>query len=220
STRNTRIESLWVEVGTQFARQWRGFFQRLERLHRFDPDDLHHLWLLHHIFLGELNEDCSKFQEEWNNHPISGKGENQSPSDMRLIGELLYDKYADDFENVHPDILQLIKIIRFGDHQIRHEAIEVKQNQFPFESEEAWNTFTETFQEVKNAGIIPEGMGVAEAEWEDGMYGETEEVKVGRKDVEIPLPFTIWWPRAVTWAQGLDIMAKIQAVEHGDIAII
>lgn len=26
--------------------------------------------------------------------------------DMRLVGELLYGKYADDFENVHPDILQ------------------------------------------------------------------------------------------------------------------
>ncbi|KAK7000661.1 hypothetical protein R3P38DRAFT_3616554 [Favolaschia claudopus] len=32
STRNTRIERLWVEVGSQFARRWRGFFLRLERL--------------------------------------------------------------------------------------------------------------------------------------------------------------------------------------------
>jgi hypothetical protein len=26
--------------------------------------------------------------------------------DMRFVGELRYGKYADDFENVHPDILQ------------------------------------------------------------------------------------------------------------------
>jgi ABC-type Fe3+ transport system permease subunit len=28
STHNTRIERLWVEVGTQFARAWRAFFIR------------------------------------------------------------------------------------------------------------------------------------------------------------------------------------------------
>ncbi|KAJ7458292.1 hypothetical protein B0H11DRAFT_1873258 [Mycena galericulata] len=228
STRNTRIERLWVEVGTQFARQWRGFFLRLERLHRFDPDNPHHLWLLHYLFLGELNEDCNQFQDEWNHHPISGKGENQTPADMRLVGELLYGKYADDFTNVHPDIL-----LRYGqeddldlviagdqDRHIRHEAIEVKQNQFPFNSEEAEDIFTDTLQTVHAAGIIPDQMGVAEAEWEDGMYTETEIVKVGRKDVEVILPFMIWWPRAVKWAQGLEILTKIQAVESGDIAII
>lgn len=32
STRNTRIERLWLEVGTQFARAWRAFFSRLEDL--------------------------------------------------------------------------------------------------------------------------------------------------------------------------------------------
>jgi hypothetical protein len=30
STHNTRIERLWVEVGTQFAQRWRGFFSQLE----------------------------------------------------------------------------------------------------------------------------------------------------------------------------------------------
>jgi hypothetical protein len=32
STRNTRIERIWSEVGSQFARAWRAFFLRLERL--------------------------------------------------------------------------------------------------------------------------------------------------------------------------------------------
>ncbi|KAJ7478865.1 hypothetical protein B0H11DRAFT_1725718 [Mycena galericulata] len=79
STRNTRIERLWVEVGSQFARRWRGFFLRLERLQKFDPDNPYHLWLLHYHFLGEINKDFEEFQEQWNHHPISGKGNNQTP---------------------------------------------------------------------------------------------------------------------------------------------
>lgn len=80
STRNTRIEHLWVEVGTQFARRWRAFFYRLERLHKLDPDNPVHLWLLHHLFLNAINEDCRAFCDEWNAHPISGLGHDQSPN--------------------------------------------------------------------------------------------------------------------------------------------
>ncbi|KAK6984404.1 hypothetical protein R3P38DRAFT_3332842 [Favolaschia claudopus] len=46
STHNTRIERLWVEVGSQFARRWRAFFYRLEALHGLDCRNLHHLWLI------------------------------------------------------------------------------------------------------------------------------------------------------------------------------
>lgn len=70
---------MWVEVGTQFAIQWRAFFTRLERLHGLDPEKPGHLWLLHLLFLENINEDCLTFQNEWNNHSISGKGRNQTP---------------------------------------------------------------------------------------------------------------------------------------------
>jgi len=79
STHNTRIERLWVEVGSQFARQWRAFFFRLERLHRLDRSNPMHLWLLHYLFLDIINDDCKAFQAEWNAHPISGEGHDRSP---------------------------------------------------------------------------------------------------------------------------------------------
>ncbi|KAJ7477546.1 hypothetical protein FB451DRAFT_1032939, partial [Mycena latifolia] len=227
STRNTRIERLWVEVGTQFTRRWRGFFQRLERLHKFDPDNPHHLWLLHHLFLHAINKDCGEFQEQWNHHPISGKGNDQTPSDIRLIGELKYGRYADNFEHIHPEVLEQygneggydidLAIAGDQDHQIRHEAIEVAQNECPFTSEDAMGIFSGALHEVQAKGIIPRHFGVAEAEWEERYYGETETVKVGRKEVSIMLPFDIWWPRAVGWAQGLEIMIRIQAAESGEV---
>ncbi|KAJ7803955.1 hypothetical protein B0H14DRAFT_2384172, partial [Mycena olivaceomarginata] len=79
STHNTRIERLWVEVGSQFARRWRAFFYRLEALHGLDRRNPHHLWLLHFLFLDLINDDCTNFVAEWNCHPISGEGHDQSP---------------------------------------------------------------------------------------------------------------------------------------------
>ncbi len=84
STRNTRIERMWVEIGTQFAYRWRAFFTRLERRHQLDPNNPAHLWLLHQIFLHTLNSDCADFCIQWNHHPISGKGKDRSPL-VRLL---------------------------------------------------------------------------------------------------------------------------------------
>ncbi|KAJ7476048.1 hypothetical protein FB451DRAFT_1463400, partial [Mycena latifolia] len=102
------------------------------------------------------------------------------------------------------------------DHNICHEAIEVVENECPFASQEAATIFSGALQEVQSAGIIPENFGVAEGDWEQPYYGESETVKVGRKEVEIALPFEIWWPRAVAWVQGLEIIVRIQAAENGE----
>ncbi|KAJ7886279.1 hypothetical protein B0H13DRAFT_1628024 [Mycena leptocephala] len=103
------------------------------------------------------------------------------------------------------------------DHHIRHAAIDVVENQCPFNSKDATAIFCQALEDVKSAGIISKHFGVAEAEWEEPFYGETENVKVGRKDVEIVLPFEVWYPHAVAWAQGLELMVHIQAAENGEI---
>jgi hypothetical protein len=79
STHNTRIERLWLESGRHFARGWRAFFHRLERLHLLDRDDPHHIWLLHTLFLEDIQQDCTQFCLDWNSHPLSGKAQNMSP---------------------------------------------------------------------------------------------------------------------------------------------
>jgi hypothetical protein len=79
STHNTRIERLWLEIGRHFARGWRAFFTRLERLYFLERENPHHIWLLHTLFLPDIQHDCNQFQEDWNSHPLSGKGQNMSP---------------------------------------------------------------------------------------------------------------------------------------------
>ncbi|KAI6001046.1 hypothetical protein F5J12DRAFT_713658 [Pisolithus orientalis] len=103
STRNSRIERVWVEVGTQFVRRWRGFFSRCERLHCLNPGDSSHLWLIQRLFLREINDDCEDFQCEWNLHPISGPTtNNKSPQDLRLISNVTLGEYYDEYEGIHP----------------------------------------------------------------------------------------------------------------------
>ncbi|KAF8592699.1 hypothetical protein K439DRAFT_1323238, partial [Ramaria rubella] len=107
STHSTRIERLWVEVGTQFARCWRAFLTRLETFHQLDHSNPAHLWLLHYLFLDALNTDCKEFQREWNLHPIRGDGaKGHSPADMWFMGETKKGKIInDDIFQVHPNTL-------------------------------------------------------------------------------------------------------------------
>lgn len=115
----------------------------------------------------------------------------------------------------HADIVDLDEEIANDQaHNVRHEAVGVAETKFPFRSEQARNLFVAALADVQEAGIISENFGVAEAEWEVPFYGESENVKIGRKQVEITLPFPIWWPRAVAWAQGLDLMVRIQETER------
>ncbi|KAI0686692.1 hypothetical protein C8T65DRAFT_590932 [Cerioporus squamosus] len=106
STRNVRIERMWVEVGTQFCIYWRAFFTRLERRHGLDPSKPEHLWLLHLLFLDDINADCCSFQHEWNKHPVSGRGHNMTPNDMRFLAKLQQGSLpATDHDEIDPAIL-------------------------------------------------------------------------------------------------------------------
>jgi hypothetical protein len=85
SVSNTRIECVWVEVRRRFVRQWCAFFIRLERCHLLKRNDPSHCWLLHYLFLEAINDDCQKFCNEWNFHPISGVAGGHSPNVSHLI---------------------------------------------------------------------------------------------------------------------------------------
>ncbi|KAG1848385.1 hypothetical protein C8R48DRAFT_610934 [Suillus tomentosus] len=54
----------------------------------------------------EVGTQFARMWPEWNAHPISGEGHDQSPNDMRLMGQLEHGLYADDCEGIHPDIIR------------------------------------------------------------------------------------------------------------------
>jgi hypothetical protein len=59
---------------------------RLARLHRLNRSQHGHLWLLHRLFLSEINKDCELFQGSWNYHPLSRLGHDQTPEVSPIIG--------------------------------------------------------------------------------------------------------------------------------------
>ncbi|KAJ7679330.1 hypothetical protein DFH06DRAFT_974840, partial [Mycena polygramma] len=262
STHNTRIERLWVEVGTQFARRWRAFFTRLGELHRLDCKNPGHVWLLHRLFLDNINEDCAVFQAQWNAHPVSGReAHDQTPADMRFLGQLtdgVYDE-VDPMAGVDPDVINRYygvegtqRIQRRGQtgaghpedegddddqdwidedladavendlaHNIRHPAIKVARHRNPFRSRQIENGFFAGLQDIVRHGIVPEGFGVLETEWEDGDYPAVEAINPGTRGREIivALPREIWLPRAILFAQALDAMTRALVFEEVELGV-
>ncbi|KAG9076855.1 hypothetical protein FS749_011321, partial [Ceratobasidium sp. UAMH 11750] len=119
STNNQRIERLWVDVGAQILRLWRAFFTRLEGMHCLQVESPKHLWLLHELFLEEINNDCDQFQSEWNHHSVSGpKTQDQTPSDMRLLSQIASGGFLEQGQD-HLD-LDLLQRFYGADGDISH----------------------------------------------------------------------------------------------------
>jgi hypothetical protein len=87
SVHNIRIERLWRDVTRGFGRKWKEFFQLLEVHHDLQPNLDAHIWLLHHLFLGAVNQDAIEWAEAWNHHRlrVPGGGQ-QSPREMFFFG--------------------------------------------------------------------------------------------------------------------------------------
>ncbi|KAF8179965.1 hypothetical protein K438DRAFT_1603384 [Mycena galopus ATCC 62051] len=85
SVHNVRIERLWGDVTAQIGATWADLFTLLELRYGLDINNVCHIWLLHYLFLHQINEQLRFFMEVWNQHTISmrrGTGPNRSPADM------------------------------------------------------------------------------------------------------------------------------------------
>ena len=128
-----RIERLWVDVTAQVGAFWADIFTELELRHGLDINNIHHIWLLHHLFLHLINQQLAFFAASWNQHRIQIQdGSNRSPADMfgfdmlvhgvrgeRLpadddLGEEELEVYGVDWEGLHDE--QLLRSQRANNH--------------------------------------------------------------------------------------------------------
>ncbi|KAL0577488.1 hypothetical protein V5O48_004512 [Marasmius crinis-equi] len=86
SIHNIRIERLWRDVTLGFGGKWKVFFQGLEQHHGLNACIPDHIWLLHHLFLDDINEDAKLWAESWNRHPLTSLHMTRSPQEMFVFG--------------------------------------------------------------------------------------------------------------------------------------
>ena len=83
SVHNVRIERLWVDITAQVGGHWADIFTELELAHGLNINNVHHIWLLHHLFLHVINSQLAFFAKSWNQHKIQiHDGPNCSPADL------------------------------------------------------------------------------------------------------------------------------------------
>ncbi|KAE9393990.1 hypothetical protein BT96DRAFT_958924 [Gymnopus androsaceus JB14] len=83
SVHNVWIERLWVDVSHYISQHWHDLFTALELHYSLDIKNINHVSLLHHLFLGTINDAVSFWVRSWNQHRISQwDGPNCSLEDM------------------------------------------------------------------------------------------------------------------------------------------
>jgi hypothetical protein len=55
-----------------------------------NPQNPHHLWILHTLFLPAINQDCRDFQLEWSYHPIDSVDTNLKSPAVRACRTMVY----------------------------------------------------------------------------------------------------------------------------------
>lgn len=102
---------------------------------------------------------------------------------------------------------------------IRHAPVKVARHESPFDDVEQEDMFLELLDAViSQPEVLPADYGVLEDEWEDEDYPETETIRTGTngKELVVVLPRDDWFPRAVRWAQALDLLTRVlEELENG-----
>jgi hypothetical protein len=96
--------------------------------------------------------------------------------------------------------------------QVRHPAIDVPNTSCPFTNDIESEVFFTSLDEVKTTNRIPAGFGLTEP------YEPVETFRTGRarKNLAIPLPHDVWFPRILLWCQALDLLKRFPMAVRGE----
>ncbi|KXN83492.1 hypothetical protein AN958_01349, partial [Leucoagaricus sp. SymC.cos] len=125
SVHNTRIEHLWVDVKKGFVNKWQEFFLHLSTECGLVPEYPDHIWLLHHIFLDQINREAEEWRSMWNEHPLSIPGVgNDSPALMYALSPGLHGLQGWELDDVeverdygveHERLLRAVRVEGYSD---------------------------------------------------------------------------------------------------------
>lgn len=91
---NQRIERLWADVNRVVSDLYRQLFQYMEQTRILDSTNEAHIWALHYVFLGRIQQCANEFVQQWNHHPLSS-AQSSSPLALWHTGMLSQPDLAD-----------------------------------------------------------------------------------------------------------------------------
>ena len=89
---------------------------------------------------------------------------------------------------------------------IRHDAAEVAETSSPFGDRNDHYAFSLALEaSLNDSEVYPAGFNLNEE------YETSESYRTGRstKQLEIPLPYVVWFPRVVIWCKALDLLKRL-----------
>ena len=139
--------------------------------------------------------------------------------DIRLLERLEHGVYEGDSEEIDPSTLaqycagvngdvQSItdQIVKGQEVHVRHPPVEAAQCKSPFRSTIELDAFQQALEQTTARDLRPAYLGL------DLPYAPSETFYTGRsrKGITVPLPYNIWYPRALLWCRALDLATRIK----------
>ena len=155
-------------------------------------------------------------------HSDDGPGSDDEMLEAEPTGseDPISEEEPEDDETHHEDIGINSLLANDQDRHVRHPPIPVPDNNSPFLSGDNEELFFTTLQQVRQSEIVPPHYGLRDSEWGPGLtYSDTEDLLLGRarRRLSVELPPSIWWLRAVYWAQAHSLLTEMLMEQSGEI---
>jgi hypothetical protein len=132
STRNQRIERLWLDVKKEVLRYYIRLFNGWVESYFLNFTSMRVKFVIHTLFMDRINADLARFRCSWNEHQVSTEG-NLSPNQMLFLNahlikappaEIVEDEYgesSDDEEGIAPHQKEYEPVVHpFSEEQLAY----------------------------------------------------------------------------------------------------